>query len=212
MSTRAARRSVSVLLLTLLTLALPVVVLGHAELDASDPAEGSTVGAPFIGPVVMTFTEDLGSASKAELIDGAGKVASTTDVDGRTMSLTPDTALEEGDYEVRWLAAADDGHIERGTVQFTVVAAATAVPTATPTATPTPRPEVSATPSASASASPAIQPSAAPASPTPQPSGSADAGNTSSGGDVLLPIIVGALLVGALAFILLRRRDSAPPS
>lgn len=198
-------RSVALLAAFLLTLALPMAVLGHAELKTSDPAEGSTVEAPFAGPIVMTFTEAVASESRAELIVGAGKVAATTGVDGTTITLTPDVALTEGEYEVRWTSVADDGHIERGTIRFTVVAAATPQPSATPTPTPAPSAGESVEPSASATTAPSTTPAAS----APAPSGGTDAtGTTSSGGDVLLPIIAGALLVGALAVFVLRRRDS----
>lgn len=152
--------------------ATPIALQAHAELDTAAPADGSTVQAPFAGPIVMTFTEALSSGSGAELLDNAGSVGASTTIDGPTMTLTPDAPLAAGVFEVRWTSIADDGHVERGTVRFTVADAATTEPTA----------------------------SAAP--------GSGSSGDAASGTDVVLPIIVGALLVGALAIVLLRRRDS----
>jgi methionine-rich copper-binding protein CopC len=191
-------RLMAPLAVVLLVLAAPMVVFGHAELDTSDPAEGAVVEAPFAGPIVMTFTEDLVSGSTAKLVDGAGDVSSTIKITGATLTLTPGAALPEGSYQVRWTSVADDGDVERGTIGFTVVAAATPGPTATPA------------PTASASPTPiATPPASAPASSSPSPAAGSDASGTSgSGGDVILPIIVGALLVGTLAAFLLRRRDS----
>ena len=118
--------------MTLVALAAPVATLGHAELDTSDPAEGSTVEAPFAGPITMTFTEELAAESGAELVDSTGDLPATTALDGMTMTLTPDAALAEGDYEIRWTSAADDGHIERGTIRFTVTPTVVSAPEMVP--------------------------------------------------------------------------------
>lgn len=198
LAVRRPARLMAPLAAVLLVLAAPMVIFGHAELDTSDPAEGAAVEAPFAGPIVMTFTEDLGSESTAKLVDGAGDVSSTTKIAGATLTLTPGAALPEGSYQVRWTSAADDGHVERGTIRFTIVAAATPEPTATPAPPASASPTPIATPSASAQPSSAASPAA----------GSDASGTSGSGGDVILPIIVGALLVGALAAFLLRRRDS----
>jgi methionine-rich copper-binding protein CopC len=182
----------------LLTLLLPTAVSAHAELESSIPAEGATVAGPFAEPIVMTFSEGLVGESGADLRDSAGLVPSTDEIQGDTMTLTPDEPLTEGDYAVEWTAIADDGHIERGTIRFTVEAPATPEPTATPTAEPTA--SASAESSATASPTPVPSPSAAPADPD----------SSSGAGDVLVPIVLGALLIGALAVLLLRRRDTTP--
>jgi methionine-rich copper-binding protein CopC len=201
--------ALSVALLLALAMIAPAVVLGHAELETSDPADGASVEGPFAGPIVITFSEDLEAESSAELRDGAGRVASTAAIDGATISLTPDAALADGEYEVRWTAAADDGHIERGSFRFTVLPAATPEPTASPTPTPeeTASPTTEAT--ATATATPEGSPSAIPAtSDGPVPTTAPDGSATSSGSDVLLPIVAAVVIVGALAVFLLRRRDS----
>lgn len=192
----------------LLILLLPTAVLAHAELETSTPAADSMVDGPFADPIVMTFSEGVVGASGAKLRDSASgdEIAATSEIDGDTMTLTPDEPLAEGEYEVEWTAIADDGHIERGTILFTVVAAATPEPTASPT----PTPVASATPAASASATPSPAPTLSPA-PTAaaSPSGPDDSGATGGSSDVLLPIVLGALLVGGLAVLLFRRRDSS---
>jgi methionine-rich copper-binding protein CopC len=184
--------------------ALPMSVSAHAELDTAAPVDGSTVAGPFAGPIVLTFTEALASGSGAELIDSAGAVPVTTTVDGSTMTVTPSTVLPAGGYEVRWTSIADDGHVERGTVRFTVEIAATPEPTTSST----PAASSTAAPSASPPPSPAV--TAASAAPS---AGSGTSGDASSGGGVILPIVAGTLLVGALAILLIRRRDSTstPP-
>ena len=199
--------ALSVALLLVLAMIAPAVVLGHAELETSDPADGASVEGPFAGPIVITFSEDLEAESSADLRDGAGRVAATAGIDGATISLTPDAPLAEGEYEVRWTAAAGDGHIERGSFRFTVLAAATPEPTASPT--PTPEATASPTAEATATATPDGTPSAIPASSDgPVPSAAPDGSATSSGTDVLLPIVAAVVIVGALAAFLLRRRDS----
>ena len=104
-----ARRAILLIAMMALPLGVPMTVLGHAELDTSDPAAGSTVEAPFAGPIVMTFTEALAKESAADLVGSSGKLPGTTAVDGSTMTLTPDAALGEGDYQVQWTSVADDG-------------------------------------------------------------------------------------------------------
>jgi len=194
---RRPSRALASLAGVLLSLALPLAVMAHAELATSDPAEGTTVQAPFAGPVVMTFTEAIAGESRAGMTSGADKIAAATTVAGRTMTLAPEAALAEGEYEVRWTSVANDGHIERGTFRFTVAAAATPGPTPTP------------------GQAESHAPSTAPASsaPAPVPLGGTDATPAaSSGGDVIVPIVVGALLVAALAAFMLRRRDATSNS
>jgi methionine-rich copper-binding protein CopC len=197
-----------VALLLAVAMLAPATVLGHADLDTSDPADGASVAAPFAGPITMEFTEDLAPESGAELRDGAGDVAATAVVDGATITLTPDAALADGEYEVRWTSVADDGHIERGSFLFTVLPEATPEPTAS--ATPTPAATASPTAEATSTASAEGTPSAVPAaSDGPVPSAAPDGGSTSSGSDVLLPILAAVAIVGGLAVFLLRRRDSS---
>jgi methionine-rich copper-binding protein CopC len=182
----------------LLTFLLPATASAHAELETSTPSDGSTVSdGPLADPIVLTFSAALADGSGADLRDSAGVVPASDGVQGDTITITPEAPLGEGVYAVEWTSIADDGDILRGTVRFTVVVPATPEPTAT----------ASATPTASASAEPS-----ATASPTPVPSSSAapvDPDTSAGAGDVLLPIVLGAVLIGALAVFLLRRRDSS---
>ena len=184
----------------LLALTISTVVTAHAELDTSVPAAGSTVESPFDGPIVLTFTEPPGDGSEAILIGPDGEEAANAELDApdATMTFTLTEPLDPGDYEVRWTTVADDGHVERGTIEFTV---APAPPTPEPTPEPTPTP--TATASAVASSPP---PTAAP-TPAPTPSPTVDGGATGGSSDVLIPIIVALLIVGAGGAYLLTRRN-----
>jgi methionine-rich copper-binding protein CopC len=179
---------------------LPSVVLADAELEQSTPAVGATMPSPFDGPIVMTFSAALAEGSTAELRDPDGGTIGSVTVDGpgATMTITLDSALAAGTYEVRWVAVAEDTHLNRDTFEFTV---APAPPT------PEPTPEATPTPVASATAAPATSPSATPGptvAPTPAPTVDDDAAGA---GDVLLPILVVLIVAGAGAVYLLTRRN-----
>jgi len=97
---------------------------------------------------------------------------------------------------------ADDGDLARGTWTFTVAVAATPSPAATTEAS------ASAAPTATPSAVPTVAPTPA-ASPSPSGGGS----DTSGGGsDVILPIVIALVVLGAGAAYLLSRRGRPTPS
>jgi hypothetical protein len=111
--------------------------------------------------------------------------------------------LAPGEYEVRWTVATDDGHVERDTWSFTVVAAPTPSPSPTPaptaSAAPTAEPSVAATPTPSPTASPAPSASAGP-----------DEEPAASTTDVILPIVaVLAIVVVGVGIVLSRRNRAA---
>ena len=115
------------------------------------------------------------------------------------MSAT-DLTLAPGAYVIRWTAVAEDGHVERGRLTFTVEE-----PTPSPSPTPAPTEAASESASASPSASPVATPTA-----TPAPSPSADTTPVASGGtDVLLPIVAALAIVGVVAYLVLRRGRTA---
>lgn len=183
-------------------------VLAHAELVDSSPADGASVPAP--SEVVATFSEALvGERSSMEVRDAGGATLARGGLDpadpkGRTMrvELPP---LEPGTYTVRWTAVADDGHVERGTFSFRVVA--TPSPSPAPSPTPTEEPSPSAAPTG-------LSPSPSPdASTTPVASSTSSPSPTSpdaTAGDgalaVAVPIVVGLGVAAIAAAWLLRRR------
>jgi methionine-rich copper-binding protein CopC len=94
---------------------------GHAKLQSSIPADHAQLtAAP--GAMTLTFNERArlarlvlkGSATTIPLaLDPDAKAATTITV--TLPALAPDT------YEIQWTAmAADDGHITKGTLTFTV--------------------------------------------------------------------------------------------
>jgi len=189
-----------------MALVAPALAFAHSELESSTPADKATVESPFTGPIVLTFSEDLASGSKADLLGpgGAGVASATVDGPGKTMTIALTTALDPGNYEVRWVSVADDGDLLRGTVTFTVAPApATPEPTPIPTATTTVTSSVTET---SRPATPAPTPVAS--SPSPPPgSFLGENGSDAGSGDVILPIVVALLVVGAGAIFLLGRRN-----
>lgn len=199
------RRLRAVVLATTLVALLPAVALGHAELETATPSQDSTVTTP-VTEVSATFSEALSpNGSGFELLDAQGDLLATGGIDpadDQRMVLTVDPALADGLYTVRWVAVAADGHVERGEWDFTVAVAASAPPSAAPTGTPAASATPSSVPSATASAAPTSAPSAT-AAPSPSGSGS----ETSGGSDVLLPIIVALIVVGAGAAYLLSQRN-----
>jgi copper resistance protein C len=187
--THPTRFACAVLLGLILLLIDAIPVVAHAELVSSDPAARATVtGSPV--EVVAVFDEPLEDNSSIELIGPDGGRVATGDVDetDRTRLVIDSLQLSPGEYEVRMTVASADGHIDRPTYSFTVVAP-TPPPTAAPTATSAP----TATPDATAS---------------PAPGGSGPPAGSST--DVLFPVLAVVIAIGALgAFLLNRNRRSA---
>lgn len=187
----------TILLVFLVAAAWPAGALGDSVLEASTPADGATVESPFAGPIVLDFTEPFSDESEAELLDAGGtRVASAaTDPADASMRFDLESTLDPGDYVVRWTTLATDGHVARGSFGFTVTS-------------PPPTPEVTPTPEVSATPAPATSPPATPEpSAVPTPSATVDDGSASGTADVLLPIIVVLIVVGAGAIYLLTRRS-----
>lgn len=162
-------------------LAFAATVAAHAELVSSSPAAGGTVESAPGMSVVLTFSETLKSGSEADVVGPGGAVAGTATIDpadDARLSWTAPAPLPPGAYTIRWTSIATDGDVQRGTIPFTVTAAA--APTA-----------------ASASPSPALSPSAPP-SPSPTP-----AGDTES---TIGPVVAALVAVAVLALSLVRRR------
>jgi copper resistance protein C len=182
-------------------------VAAHAELLRAIPADGETVTEP-VTVVSGRYSQDLGGNSRLVIKDAAGMTVATGGIDPdnqRRMVARPDTPLTEGTFTVESTSvSAEDGDIERVTWTFTVEAAS-AAPSPSPTTSSSPAESPTAAPSAapptaSSAASPSVSPSASPGPTTP----------TSSGGDVVLPIIAALAIVGGVAGFLLTRNRSRP--
>lgn len=126
-------------------------VSAHAELDRSQPEAGSTVkGSPAM--VEIWFTEEIAEGSKIEVVDGAGKSATSAeakldlfDPDRKhlTVELLPN--LPNGAYTVEWTSiSAEDGDTESDSFTFTIEGSGT--PVASPVASPAGSPAATGTP------------------------------------------------------------------
>jgi copper resistance protein C len=186
-------------LLLALALAFPATVAAHAELASTVPAEGAVLDSPPT-EVVATFTEALNpNRSVIDLLLSNSVIASSgPNPADPTRLVLSDLDLEPGEYEVRWTAAGNDGHLERGRFSFTVLE-----PTPTPVVTPTAAPTAGAS-SPTPAATPVSSPSPV-STPTAAPSPVPGAGDPASA-EAIVPIIAMLGLVGLLAVFLVRRR------
>jgi copper resistance protein C len=117
--------------ITLIGAALSLTVAGaahaHPKLLSASPAQGAAVSKP--ARLQLTFSEKLVPAfSTADLtMDAmpgmaAMKMASTAKVapDGKTLVITPKSALPRGRYTVAWRVVSSDTHKVNGTYSFSV--------------------------------------------------------------------------------------------
>lgn len=95
----------------------------HTHLIKSSPAANAAIAAP--RSIVLTFNEKLAQAfAKADIVmtghDMKVPVKVKFSADGKTMTLTPQTAFMKGGYTIKWSAAGADGHRMEGSIPFTV--------------------------------------------------------------------------------------------
>ncbi len=193
-------------------LVAPSATIGHADLVSADPAQGARLEAP-PSTITLTFAEALDATkSSFKVVNAEGTVVARGAVAAEapaTMTATG-LALEPGAYAIRWTAGADDGHLERGTTHFTVLAPTPAPATPAPV-TPGPSTATSDTPApvtaAPATDSPAPAASAPAAAPTQAPA--TDPAAAASTGDVLLPILAALVVLGVIGVLVLRRSRAA---
>lgn len=183
-------------------LLLPALVAAHSELVSSDPAQGAIVPSRFSSPIVLTFSEALSNGSKAEMY-GPGEARYANDAidpaKPAQMTISFEGALELGLYRVEWVSIANDGDLLRGTATFTVTSA--------PSPTPEPSSAATTVPSSARAAMQAPVTPAGSVRPTATPSGSSD---TSGSSDLVVPIVVALIVLGAGAAYLLSRRNRPP--
>ena len=205
-SGRLARAATAAILLVALAANLAGA---HAQLDKPTPADKATVTQP-VTVVSGTFVERVnptGSSLVVKLVGGGTVAQGGVDPsNAKQMLATPATPLGSGSYLVQWTTVSlDDGELARGTWTFTVAVAPSA--SATPVASATPGSSATVAPSAAATVPPSPAATVVPAStgPTAQPSAVGD--TTGSGSDVVVPIIVALIALGAGAAYLLSRRN-----
>ena len=120
----SVRRWLPILSLVTALLSLPGSAAGHAELVASDPADGGVlVTRP--DEVELTFHGELDPDGSAFTVIGpSGEVVGSGDVDLDVAERNVMRAVidegGEGRYEVRWTAVSIDGHAEEGSLGFSV--------------------------------------------------------------------------------------------
>lgn len=205
---RSATRAALLAALTFVFAVTPASA--HAELVSASPGPDEAVTSP--DAVVASFSQDLDPSRTSFVVrDAAGEAVAR----GGEIGDTPREwrldlpALSAGAYEVRYTTfSAEDGELHRGRYSFTVIAStpsptAAAAPSVTAQPMETPA-EPTDSPVATASPQAVATPSHSPA-PTSTPDGGGDSGGVSAM-NVALPIIAGLALVGALGFVLMRRR------
>ena len=181
----------------LLALVLAGPALGHADLVSSDPEDNAVLDTPPT-TITLTFSEGVAGKSSFKLLGPGGDTIGTGGpaAAGDDAMTLDGLSLVPGAYTIEWTSVADDGDIQRGKLAFTVSEPSPAP--ATPSAAPS---ETSNVPTAGAFPAPSA---------TPAPSPSADTTPASSSGtDVLIPIIVALVLVGGIGAYLLRRNRAA---
>lgn len=99
----------------------------HTDLEASDPAEGSTVANP-PGAIDLSFAGPTMLAGTRVVIEGPGDSSQPPPrlelVGSVHLKVTPAVPLPSGGYRVRYTVAAQDGHTLDGVLHFGVQAPA----------------------------------------------------------------------------------------
>jgi methionine-rich copper-binding protein CopC len=102
--------------------ALGTVLLAHAKLEKTEPANGATLTAP-PPHVQLWFNEKLDAAvSKIDVTGPTGKVdlGPAHSMEPKTLMAVFKSELADGKYTVNWQTAGDDGHAQKGEFAFTV--------------------------------------------------------------------------------------------
>jgi hypothetical protein len=114
-----------------LTTLTPTALMAHVQLTASTPAAGAEAKAPKAITLTFSLPVDQTTAAASIIMTAMPGMANhgempirnfTTNwsADGKTLTLALKKPLPSGTYEVRWQAAACDGHPMTGTVEFHV--------------------------------------------------------------------------------------------
>ena len=188
----------AVVLGTLLTTTAPA--WAHTSLVSSTPSAGAPAEAP--AEVVLVFSDPVQPGLSALSVtgsDGEEHVAGSPAAggDGSTVTQPLRAPLEAGTYRVAYRVLAADGHPVTGSFEITATAPAAAAPTAPASGTPAP-----------ASTEPTTEPTSEPTTgPLRQVAGEQDEDD----GLPVLPLVVGGLVVAAVAGLLARRLGGVAP-
>lgn len=105
--------------------AVTALVQAHTKLEKSEPADGATLTkAPTFVQLFFNETPDL-KVSKVELSGPSGKVelGPAHSMADKDIMAAVKGAVGNGTYTVAWQAAGKDGHVQKGSISFTVKAA-----------------------------------------------------------------------------------------
>ena len=139
--------------------------LAHTELQKSSPAAGASLAAP-PSEVSLTFGEAVRLPANPIRVtgpDGAVLTVGQATVAGATVTAPVTATGPAGAYTLTWQVISDDGDTLRGTVRFTLTAAAgSIVAPASPPGSTLPAVAASAPPPATPAAVPSAAPQAVP--------------------------------------------------
>jgi methionine-rich copper-binding protein CopC len=133
-----SRLAAAIVMAAALMLVVSTLVLGHAELESSDPADGATIKTPYT--LTATFGEEItpnGSSIVVQDSTGA-QVANGTVSPSDSKQMTIDLpVLPDGQYTVLWVSVtADDNGVLRGTYHFNISANGSSASTVPATVSP----------------------------------------------------------------------------
>jgi copper resistance protein C len=115
------RRLAHAFVLIAIVAASAATALAHMKAAKMEPAAEATVTSPSRVQIWFTQAPDP-KVSKLELTGPAGvaKLSGFQVTAGKSLVATVDGTLADGRYTVRWQAAGDDGHVQKGEYAFTV--------------------------------------------------------------------------------------------
>lgn len=103
-------------------LLVTALVQAHTKLEKSEPADGATVTtAPSAVQLFFNEKPDV-KVSKVDITGPAGKVqvGAVHSMAEKDLMAPIVGALANGKYTVNWQTAGKDGHVQKGTITFTV--------------------------------------------------------------------------------------------
>jgi copper resistance protein C len=99
---------------------LPSLASAHTGLESSTPASGQVVVGE-LTKITLTFSDEIESLSTMTLIMEEQEIPySKVGPNGRQLSGTLSSSLENGAYSIRWRIVGKDGHQITGEIPFTV--------------------------------------------------------------------------------------------
>ena len=166
----------------------------HDRLVSTTPENGAELK---IAPEAITLTfsaqlQEIADSTAAALLRDGKQVDIDTELDGDTVTITPDEDLANGDYTVDVRVVSSDGHPVEDTIEFTV-----AEPEAEASSTASGEPEETATIQGqdSASETPADDASQSPAH---------QQDEHSNNSTLIIGIIIGVVVLGAVVGVLMK--------